>query len=158
MDNEPSWTLYRCFDSDDRLLYVGQTSDWPRRQREHASRGPWWAEVTRVEMRLGLDSQEALRAEREAILYERPLHNTQGKSAPPGAGTPPIPHAVHFVSITEAGLMLGIGRTTIYDYVKAGDLHLVHHGRRSVVAVVEVDRLAARLAAAAGVDLGLLAS
>jgi excisionase family DNA binding protein len=68
------------------------------------------------------------------------------------------PFTVHFVSTSEAAQILGCGRTTIYQYVQSGDLHLVHHGRRSVVAVVEVDRLAARLAAEAGVDLGLLAS
>ena len=81
-----TWTLYRCYDAVGRLLYVGKTDDWTRRQREHASRGPWWSEAARVEMRLGLDSQEAQRAEREAILYERPIHNVESKTAPP---TPP---------------------------------------------------------------------
>ena len=52
--------------------------------------------------------------------------------------------------------MLGIGRTTIYQHVHGGDLHLIKIGRRSVVAVVEIERLAARLATEAGIDLNLL--
>ena len=66
------------------------------------------------------------------------------------------PSGVHFVSFPEAALRLGCGRTTLYGYVKSGDLHPIHHGRRSVVAVVELDALASRLARAAGVDLDLL--
>lgn len=63
---------------------------------------------------------------------------------------------MHFVSVAQAALILGCGRTTMYEYVRSDDIHLVHHGRRSVVAVVEIDRLAARLASEAGIDLDLL--
>ena len=64
---------------------------------------------------------------------------------------------VHFVSVAQAALMLGCGRTTIYEYVRTGDIHLVHHGRRSVVSVREIDKLAYRLAFEAGVEPALLA-
>ena len=61
---------------------------------------------------------------------------------------------MHFVSVREAALRLGIGRSSLYAFVHSGDIHLVHpFGRRSVVAVVEIDRLAAKLAAKAGVEL-----
>jgi len=60
---------------------------------------------------------------------------------------------VHFVSVARAAMMLGCGRSTLYRYVHSGDIHLVHHGRRSVVAVIEVDRLATKLAVEAGVEL-----
>jgi len=155
--SEETFTLYRCYDAVGRLLYVGQTSDWTRRQLEHASRSAWWPEVERVEMRPGLGGDEARSAERLAIFGEQPIHNTQGKGIPPADRMLP-PTQVHFVSVTEAGLILGIGRSTVYQFAATGDLHLVKIGRRSVVAVVEIDRLAARLASEAGVDPGLLAS
>jgi len=61
---------------------------------------------------------------------------------------------VHFISLEQAALMLGCGRSTLYRlYIHTGDLHLIHHGRRSVVAVAEVNRLAAKLASKAGVIL-----
>jgi hypothetical protein len=82
-----------------------------------------------------------------------------------GADHPPVTQAsesqpsgggVHFVSVREAALRLGIGRSSLYVFVHSGDIHLVHpFGRRSVVAVVEIDRLAAKLAAQAGVVLQL---
>ena len=57
-----------------------------------------------------------------------------------------------FVSVSEAAAMLGIGRTTLYGYTTTGDLHLVHHGRKAVLAVSEICELATRLAQAAGVS------
>ena len=59
---------------------------------------------------------------------------------------------VYFVSVSEAALRLGIGRSTLYKFV-GDDLHLVKIGRRSVVSLVELDRLAVKLAAEAGVVL-----
>ena len=62
---------------------------------------------------------------------------------------------VHFISLAQAATMLACGRTTLYEYVKDGRLHLIHHGRHSVLAIQEVDRLATDLAAEAGVALEL---
>jgi len=61
----------------------------------------------------------------------------------------------HFILLAQAATMLACGRTTLYEYVKEGRLHLIHHGRHSVLALQEVDRLAADLAAEAGVELEL---
>jgi hypothetical protein len=56
-----------------------------------------------------------------------------------------------FVSIIDASRLLGCGRSSIYEYAKSGDLHLVHHGRRSVIAIGELNQLSRRLADQAGV-------
>jgi hypothetical protein len=48
--------------------------------------------------------------------------------------------------------MLGCGETTLRGYVDTGQLHLVHHGTRSVLAVAEICELATRLASEAGVE------
>ena len=112
--------------------------------------------MDRVELQAGMGSDEVRAAERRAIFRGQPIHNVEGKIAPPDAEATAPSHAVHFVSVKEAGLMLGIGRSTVYQHVAAGSLHLIKLGRRSVVAIVEIDRLATRLATAAGVDPGLL--
>ncbi len=48
--------------------------------------------------------------------------------------------------------MLGCGETTLRGYVDTGQLHFVHHGRRSVLSVAEVCEFAARIARASGVE------
>lgn len=63
----------------------------------------------------------------------------------------PMPEPL-FVSITDAAEMLGIGRTTAYGLMSGGVLHVVHHGRRAVVAVSEIREVGARLAHEAGVS------
>jgi excisionase family DNA binding protein len=57
----------------------------------------------------------------------------------------------HFVATTEAAELLGCGRTTVYGYINSGDLHPIHHGRRTVISVAEIGVLASRLAQEAGV-------
>ena len=49
------------------------------------------------------------------------------------------------VSIVEAGRMLGLGRTKIYDLVKQGELEVVSIGRRRLVSVASVKAFVARL-------------
>jgi hypothetical protein len=64
--------------------------------------------------------------------------------------------APHFVSIDEAARRLGVARSTVYAQYLGRELHRVKQGRRSMVAVVEVNALARRLAADAGVELELV--
>lgn len=47
------------------------------------------------------------------------------------------------VSISEASEMLSVGRTTIYELAKRGDVELVHLGRRSLVVVESLERCVA---------------
>jgi hypothetical protein len=70
--------LYRHFDANDRLLYVGRTNSPPRRLREHLKAEHWWADVTSTTYQ-EFDSLETLKsAERAAIRYEKPKWNIQG--------------------------------------------------------------------------------
>ena len=56
-----------------------------------------------------------------------------------------------FLSLNEAARLLACGRTTIYGYVQSGDLHIAHHGRSSVVSLVELQRLADKISREAGI-------
>ena len=67
--------LYRYFDADGKLLYIGISLCAFRRAVEHSQSG-WWNDVRRMERTpLGLTRKEAEQVERRAILAEKPLHN-----------------------------------------------------------------------------------
>lgn len=67
--------LYRYFDVDDRLLYVGVTTSLAERHKAHARLSPWFGEHVR-KMVEGYDTRwDVLQAESYAIRTERPLHN-----------------------------------------------------------------------------------
>ena len=66
--------LYRFFDREDRLLYVGITEEPIKRWNAHASR-KWWPSAARYRVEWYATRPKAERAEREAIVAERPQHN-----------------------------------------------------------------------------------
>lgn len=70
-------TVYRCYSSAGRLLYVGYSADVPERLRQHRRSSPWFAEVDRIAVKVYRTSAEALAAELEAIRTEWPLHNVR---------------------------------------------------------------------------------
>lgn len=68
-------TLYRYFDAQGALLYIGVTSRINRRMREHWESSEWFAKIARCEFQQFPDRKSVLEAEREAIISEKPLHN-----------------------------------------------------------------------------------
>lgn len=69
--------LYRFFDADERLLYVGISLNAAKRASEHKKDKQWWSDVARMEVQhLDVSSRsEAEELERKAIRAERPVHN-----------------------------------------------------------------------------------
>jgi predicted GIY-YIG superfamily endonuclease len=74
-------TLYRCFDADGRLLYVG-ISVTTRRFGQHRNGKGWWRDVQRVELEHFKSRKTAERAERDAIRLERPAYNLSHNADP----------------------------------------------------------------------------
>lgn len=70
-----STTLYRAFDGDGRLLYVGIAAKWTNRWSEHARQSPFFFDVARLELSTHETRAAALEAERSAIIDESPLYN-----------------------------------------------------------------------------------
>lgn len=68
-------SLYRLYDEDDDLLYVGISSRLLRRLRVHQRRQVWGKQICYVEWVEFTDRAEAEAAERQVIHNERPLHN-----------------------------------------------------------------------------------
>jgi hypothetical protein len=69
--------LYRFFDANDQLLYVGISLSAVTRMAQHRGTQPWWHEVATVKVQqLGARTrQEAQAIERAAIHAEQPRHN-----------------------------------------------------------------------------------
>lgn len=73
-------TLYRFFDKDDVLLYVGVTQQaWWRWQTHRASTN-WWTSTHHVTLEHFEYREQALAAEKHAIKTERPVFNRMHRS------------------------------------------------------------------------------
>lgn len=69
--------VYRAFDKDGALLYVGIARNWARRWAQHSERSAFFSVSVRVEIEW-LDSRDlALAREAEAIRSERPRFNVR---------------------------------------------------------------------------------
>lgn len=79
--------LYRHFDKDDVLLYVGVSLRVLQRLGQHKANSHWFVRIAKVTLE-NYDSREAvLEAERQAILSEKPLHNYQREKKAAGRST-----------------------------------------------------------------------
>ena len=72
--------LYRYYNEDDVLLYVGISKDHIRRAAEHGTYSIWFKDVTTIKIYKYPSRKLALEAENEAIMKERPLHNRNSPS------------------------------------------------------------------------------
>lgn len=75
------YSLYRHYNADGELLYVGIAGSEEYRRKDHKRTSKWFSEVdeskSRVEQITGWTS--VLKAEREAIQSENPKYNKAGR-------------------------------------------------------------------------------
>lgn len=69
--------VYRYFDADGRLIYVGCSMNPEKRRSEHRYTQPWGNDVARIRLSGPYNYKKARDLEREAIRTEDPLHNGQ---------------------------------------------------------------------------------
>jgi len=69
--------LYRHFDKDDNLLYVGISLSTLQRLGQHKRNARWFNSITRIEIEKCADRAEALNMEAQAIKKEKPIYNIQ---------------------------------------------------------------------------------
>jgi predicted GIY-YIG superfamily endonuclease len=74
MSNKPH-VLYRMFDANEQLLYIGLTNNPKGRFGRHRDTKDWFAQVSRIQLEIFDSRQELVDAERAAIAAEKPLHN-----------------------------------------------------------------------------------
>jgi hypothetical protein len=72
--NDRRTAVYRLFNRDDVLLYVGVSWNPKSRIPSHQDK-PWWPQVAKSTIDLHPDRATALRAEAVAIVEESPLYN-----------------------------------------------------------------------------------
>lgn len=80
--DEPQ-VLYRMFDADGSLLYVGITVHVGGRFDHHRRNKPWWTDVARIELQHFPDRGSVEDAERDAVVSERPRYNIALVPVPP---------------------------------------------------------------------------
>ncbi len=71
--------LYRYYDANGRLLYVGCTNSPGARRESHRQGTYWFSEAVRVRHTVYPDRPTALEREREAIYAEKPKYNVKGR-------------------------------------------------------------------------------
>ncbi|MEU8920362.1 GIY-YIG nuclease family protein [Kitasatospora sp. NPDC048545] len=81
--------LYRCFDEDGWLLYIGTSLDPKRRFREHAKWFGWWPAVVRIDVEwLPYGFPRSMKTEHAAIWRERPACNAEPRVVVEECGPP----------------------------------------------------------------------
>ena len=75
-------TLYRFYDANEVLLYVGVTGLLPVRLGQHAESKVWFEDVATVRIEHFVDRAAVEEAERQAISNEAPRYNSTYNSTP----------------------------------------------------------------------------
>jgi predicted GIY-YIG superfamily endonuclease len=81
--NAPPTVVYRFYDADDRLLYVGITDEPKQRWRWHARNARWWPDAVRRTLSWHELRSDSAAEEARAIREEHPLHNVAIPGLPP---------------------------------------------------------------------------
>ncbi|NIB43837.1 helix-turn-helix domain-containing protein [Pseudomaricurvus alkylphenolicus] len=136
--------LYRHFDKDDSLLYVGISLSAVNRLAQHKVASNWYPDVCRMTIENFDSRDELLNAERRAILEERPKHNVRhSKSEQQRLDAIAAEQARKdkelllkrtvsykpLYSISEAADALSVTESRIRNLIRAGDLSAIEMSR-----------------------------
>ena len=75
MEEENTHCLYRHFDKDGKLLYIGTSISVMSRTSHHHKISPWFNKITSITIERFPGRYDAARAEKKAILEEFPVYN-----------------------------------------------------------------------------------
>jgi predicted GIY-YIG superfamily endonuclease len=106
-------SLYRHYDKEGRLLYVGISNNFMVRLAQHKGRSHWYWSISRVDVRHYRNRETAKMAEAQAIRIENPLHNVVRPKPKIGA------HRVE--SVTKGPMRVGyamIGKHCLNRYMR----------------------------------------
>jgi excinuclease UvrABC nuclease subunit len=77
------YTVYRLYDAERNLLYVGITRNIRARFQHHTNNQPWWPSVAHVETDAVGSRDEAISKELELINSLHPMYNVVTKHRTP---------------------------------------------------------------------------
>lgn len=116
--------VYRLYDANDVLLYVGITTDTAVRWQAHST-SKWWPNVARKDVTWYAKRTDAEAAEIAAIKAERPAHNRAHADYHPPLGTSTRELRANFADVIN---QVATGNETVF---------VTSHGRR-IAAIVPV--------------------
>lgn len=114
--------LYRHFDADGRLLYVGISLSAVHRLGQHRQHAHWFKAIARVDIEWHATRLLALEAEACAITRELPLHNTARPRPPVGATMLAYPRGGPQYSFAIAHVASGRRDGNYFDELDARDM------------------------------------
>lgn len=79
-DTETPTALYRYFDNEDVLLYIGISDKPEKRRRQHCDKSAWYRFADHWSVEWYAHREDAARQEWEAIDIEEPLFNRMGST------------------------------------------------------------------------------
>jgi len=116
--------LYRHFDKNDKLLYIGISLSTVQRLGQHKHHSGWFKRIARVEIENYSTREEAVQAEREAIQKENPECNIMLKKAPKNYNAEKskfqLTRQIVFsplYSIAQTASMFGISEDRIKEFI-----------------------------------------
>jgi excisionase family DNA binding protein len=148
-------TLYRFYDADGRLLYIGISGNPGRRFDQHAQEKNWWVLVARSTMEHFPGRRAAERAEAAAIVREQPLFNIAGSLPNPNGPTGDpgvVPATTHpdpslrlaaiderigaerlAFPVDEAAEVLGQPPAYVHELIASGEIRHIRIGRAVMI-------------------------
>jgi predicted DNA-binding transcriptional regulator AlpA len=112
--------LYRHFDKDGRLLYVGVSFATFWRLNTHRNEATWYHEIRTITIDKFASRGEAMKAEAVAIRDEKPLNNKICNVN----GRFNIREDKLWLSLSDIAVVLGVTRKTVYRKIERGELPL----------------------------------
>ncbi len=112
--------LYRHYDTDGNLLYVGVSHSTIVRLMGHKCTSAWFDQITTIKIERFDCREDALRAERKAIETESPLHNVKN-SLREIPQPPPV-----LLTLQQVAERMDIPKRTAYNQLKRGDFPIPH--------------------------------
>jgi hypothetical protein len=118
--------LYRHFDREGNLLYIGESLSAINRTCQHRRDSAWFTDIHMITIEQFETKDAAKEAEIGAIKKERPLHNVVFNAPPKPEPEPPVFRAPAFSQDTylmnreRAAKFLGVPQQRMYRWHKEG--------------------------------------
>lgn len=117
-----STALYRAFDGEGKLLYVGISKDALNRFKSHLRTSGWSGKCARLDICYFDARSEAIEAEKAAIQSERPHFNKVWAKSEPLPESPPVREAgpTRFLTPKSVCSLIALSRSTLDRLVNSG--------------------------------------
>ena len=133
--------LYRHFDGEGRLLYVGISLSAVTRLAQHKLSSKWFDDIATVTIEKYEDREQAQTAEREAIRKEKPVYNIHHKEDKTAIEILAdqsrkqlfqriVNFNILYSSVAEVSKVLGISKNQLKEDIEAGRLGCIPDGEK----------------------------